>query len=218
PRRVALLAEKLAGGVRDERFEALLTRIDRTPVHAGNRVALYFRGRDAFASMLEALGEARTEVLLETYILRDDPTGRRFSEALIEARRRGVVVRVLADAFGSWGTPAAFWDRLRGEGVEARLFQPLWTSPLKTLQLRDHRKILVVDRRIAFTGGMNIGEEYGSSTLPRGDIWRDTHARVEGTAAWEMAVVFREGWRRAGGPRFPIEDAALARSGAPRVL
>src|SRR5207248_11498307 len=53
---------------------------------------------------------------------------------------------------------------------------------------------------------------------PRGDIWRDTHARVEGTAAWEMAVVFREGWRRAGGPRFPIEDAALARSGAPRVL
>ena len=218
PRRVGRLAERLAAGVRDPGFETLLSEIDQALVHTGNRVELFFRGPEAFAAMLAAVESAAAEVLLESYILRDDPTGRRFADALIAARRRGVRVRVLADAFGSWRTPAAFWRRLRGEGIESRLFSPLWTSSLRTVQLRDHRKILVVDRRIAFTGGMNIGEEYGSSTRPRGGVFRDTHARVEGTAAWEMAVVFREGWRRAGGSRFPIENAAPSGSPGARVL
>ncbi len=90
------------------------------------------------------------------------------------------------------------------------LFPFLWYQPY-----RDHRKILAVDRRVAFTGGMNIGEEYGSSlgTPPPGTIWRDTHARLEGPVAWEMAVVFREGWERAGGTAFEIPPLALPPDG-----
>ncbi|HEX2757678.1 MAG TPA: hypothetical protein VHP60_04175 [Thermoanaerobaculia bacterium] len=88
--------------------------------------------------------------------------------------------------------------------IEVHLYHPLlpflWYQPY-----RDHRKILVADRRVAFTGGMNIGDEYGSFLKGRGsELWRDTHARLEGSAAWEMAVVFQEGWDRAGGKHFEI--------------
>jgi cardiolipin synthase len=101
-------------------------------------------------------------------------------------------------------------------GVDVRLYHPLfpflWYQPY-----RDHRKILAVDRRVAFTGGMNIGEEYGSSLghPKHGGAWRDTHARLEGPVAWEMAVVFREGWEGAGGAPFEIPPLALPLDGAP---
>jgi len=124
-----------------------------------------------------------------------------FAAELCAAARRGVRVCVLADGFGSFETRRRFWAKLREHGVEARLFHPIGFPP-RWLSFRDHRKILVADRAVAFTGGMNIGEEYGSSTPSAGaetTAWRDTHARVEGPAAWEMALVFEEGWRRAGG-------------------
>jgi cardiolipin synthase len=87
---------------------------------------------------------------------------------------------------------------MKRRGVEARLFNPLFPH-LLFQPYRDHRKILVVDRRVAFTGGMNIADEYGSGGGSSTGPWRDTHARVEGPAAWELAVVFSEAWRRAGG-------------------
>jgi len=114
-----------------------------------------------------------------------------------------------------------FWAKLREHGVEARLFHPIGFPP-RWLSFRDHRKILVADRAVAFTGGMNIGEEYGSSTPSAGaetTAWRDTHARVEGPAAWEMALVFEEGRRRAGGTGLGLtpEEEDLATPGA-RVM
>src|SRR5262249_25429571 len=151
------------------------------------RVDVFFRGEDAFAAMLDALRGARQEVLLESYIFKDDATGTAFASELCAAAARGVRVRVLADGFGSFETRRRFWAKLREHGVDARLFHPIGFPP-RWLVFRDHRKILVADRRIAFTGGMNIGEEYGSSSpsaKPRPDGWRDTHARVEGPAALE---------------------------------
>lgn len=214
---VGCLAGALPQGVRDAGFETLLSRIAEKPFHSGNRVQLFFLGEDAFASMLEAVASARSEVLLESYILKDDPTGRLFQEALVAARRRGVAVRVLADGFGSWHTRSSFWRELRSNGIKARLFHPPWPG-VRYLPFRDHRKIIVVDRRVAFTGGMNIADEYGSSRLPRGVLWRDTHARVEGPAAWEMAVVFREGWRQAGEPSFGIDDLIPVASSGAQIL
>jgi cardiolipin synthase len=161
--------------------------------------------------MLAAVRAAREEVLLESYIFKDDATGEAFAHELCNAARRGIHVCVLADGFGSFETRQRFWGWLRESGVETRLFHPIGFPP-RWLMLRDHRKILVTDRRVAFTGGMNIGEEYGSSSpaaRPEGDAWRDTHARVEGPAALEMALVFEEGWRRAGGERIglnPVEE------------
>lgn len=216
PRRVGRLAAALPGGVRDPDFEVLLRRIDASPIHRGNTVQLYFDGSQAFAAMCAAIGEAREEVLLEAYILKDDAAGRALADALAGAARRGVAARVLADAFGSSATRGSFWRDLEKRGIDVRLYHPLfpylWYQPY-----RDHRKILAVDRRVAFTGGMNIGEEYGSSLghPKHGGFWRDTHARLEGPVAWEMAVVFREGWERAGGARFEIPPLALPPEGEP---
>jgi cardiolipin synthase len=175
-------------------------------------VAVYFKGQDAFAAMREAVVGARKEILLESYIYKDDSAGRGFLDELSVAARRGVEVSVLADALGSYSTRNAFWQEMKRRGIHVRLFRPLF-SALWYQPFRDHRKILVVDRRVAFTGGMNIGEEYGSTSASLGETWRDTHVRVEGPAAWEMAVVFSEGWVQAGGepldlPPLNAEEAA----------
>jgi cardiolipin synthase len=215
PTRVWRIAEHLEEGVNGPEFEVLLRRIDAAPIHQGNDVAVYCEGPPAFAAMCAAIAAAEREVLLEAYILKDDATGRAFVDVLAAAARRGVVVRVLADAFGSSDTRPRFWRQMEERHIEVRLYHPLlpflWYQPY-----RDHRKILVTDRRAAFTGGMNIGDEYGSSLKGRGGrTWRDTHARFQGPAAWEMAVVFQEGWDLAGGTPFEIPPLELAPEGAP---
>jgi cardiolipin synthase A/B len=115
-------------------------------------------------------------------------------------------VSVLADALGSIGTTRAFWRSLEASGIAVRLFHPWWHSPLHAWR-RDHRKIIVVDRATAFTGGMNIGNEYGSSLRgrsgPDADVFRDIFVQVDGPVALELASVFAEGWERAGGAALP---------------
>lgn len=215
--RVGLLAGALHGGIADPGFEELLARIDDSAFRPAADVDVYFEGEKAFDAMLADVAGASTEVLLESYILKDDETGRRFQQALIAAAGRGVRVRVLADALGSFSTRSAFWSELRRAGIDARLYHPLGV-PLRFLKFRDHRKILVVDRRVAYTGGMNIGNEYGSSLRPVEGRFRDTHARVEGQTAWEMAIVFREGWLRAGGAAIPLEPLEPAAAPGARVM
>jgi cardiolipin synthase A/B len=214
---VGSLAEALPLGVRDAGFERLVGRIKTGPIHHGNQVQLYFRGEEAFASVRQAIEGATQEILLETYILRDDATGQKLLGLLGQAAARGLKVRVLADAFGSWTTKRAFWQKMQGLGIEARLFRPFW-SQLRGFLFRDHRKIIVIDRRISFTGGMNVANEYGSSRHQKNVSWRDTHVRVEGPTAWEMALVFSEGWERAGGASLHLPPLAPTdRSGA-RIL
>src|SRR5262252_6683527 len=217
PHRVDALAGQLPDGLADPGFVELLSRIEESPLHPGNRVRVFFRGQDAFGAMLEDLGRAGSEILLETYILRDDDTGRRFQEALGAAAARGVTVRVLADAFGSIHLGRKFWKGFESAGVDARLFHR-FGIPLRRFFFRDHRKILVVDRRIAYTGGMNIGDEYGSALIPRERVFRDTHARVEGPVAAEMAAVFREGWRNSDGADFALEPVAVVETLGARVM
>jgi cardiolipin synthase len=218
--RVGELARSLPEGVEDPGFELLLRRIDRGPILGGNRVEVFTLGAEAFAAMRKAGLAAEREILLESYIFKDDATGRAFLEEAAAAILRGAAVRVMADAAGSQTTRAGFWREMEGRGIETRLFNPLfpffwWFQPF-----RDHRKIFVVDRRVAFTGGMNIGEEYGSPRPKAGRTWRDTHVRVEGPAAWEMAVVFAEGWERTGGRPFEIEPLPAEAAAGPgaRIL
>lgn len=201
PKNVGRLSEALAGGVRDAEFERLVHRIDTGPIHRSNKVTILFNGDETFASVAESIESATQEILLETYILKDDTTGHDLVERLGRAAARGVKVRVLADAFGSWTMSRAFWRRMQRMGIEARLFHPFWAH-LWDYFIRDHRKIIVIDGRVCFTGGMNVGNEYGSSRHAKDGLWRDTHARIEGLTAWEMALVFKEGWMRAGVSRF----------------
>ena len=176
------LAEALPQGIEDPGFEILLRRIDGAPFFGGNEVEVYFEGRTAFSAMRDAVRAAKQEVLLESYIFKDDSTGRQFLGEIQAAAERGIKVRVLADAVGSYETRAEFWQEMESHGIEFFLFHPLFKS-LWYQPFRDHRKILVVDREVAFTGGMNIGEEYGSWQPPAqagGDL--AGHPRADGRA------------------------------------
>ena len=195
-------ARRFTDGVRDSAFRELVQLIDGGPMHQCPPPVLLPDGVQAFQAMIAAIDAARDEVLLETYILRDDRLGESVQHAMIRAAARGVRTNVLADAVGSMKTGDRFWETLIGQGVVVRHFHRMWHHPFEALR-RDHRKILVCDRRVAFTGGMNIGEEYGSSIRARHDVWRDTFVQVEGSVARELAAVFAEGWDRAQGPDLP---------------
>jgi cardiolipin synthase A/B len=217
PENVGRLAAAFPEGLRDPGFLVLLRRIDQSPVLDGNRVRVFFRGPQTFEAMRAAIDAAQREVLIESYIFKDDATGRSLLETLSRAVARGVTVRVLADAFGSIATRRAFWKEMRAQGIEVRLFNPLF--PHLLLQpFRDHRKILVIDSVTAFTGGMNIGDEYGSSLSAHGGPWRDTHVQVDGPAAWAMAIVFTEAWHAAGGSPVLLGPLEPQTGGVPIVV
>ncbi len=198
--RVWAFARTLERGVRNEAFRELVQQIDGSPWHAFERVSVYHDGAETFAAIGTAIEGARREVLVEMYILRDDRVGMKLQRVLSDAAARGVRVCVLADSVGSFGTSRKFWKRLEADGIAVRMFHPWWHSPLHAWR-RDHRKIIVIDREPTFTGGMNVGDEYGSSLRkPRGGVaFRDTFIGVDGSVAPEMAYTFADGWARAGG-------------------
>ena len=204
PRQAWELASKLPDGVCDAGFRTLIHNIDTAPMHACAPTELLTDGEEAFRLIGEACKLASEEILVETYILRDDRIGLTLLQQLAEAVQRGVRVNVLADAIGSFATGKKYWRDLEAAGIAVQLFHPWWRAPLHAMR-RDHRKIFVFDREVAFTGGMNIGVEYGSSigTKGKNTAWRDTFIRVEGDVSLELAAVFAEGWDRAGGPALP---------------
>lgn len=193
---------KLPHGVFDPGFRPLIHAIDPAHLHPCQPTRLLIDGEEAFKIMGAACHEAKSEILVETYILRDDRVGLSLFRDLEAAVKRGVRVCVLADGIGSFGTGRKYWRDLEAAGITVRLFHPWWRMPLHAMR-RDHRKILVIDREIAFTGGMNIGVEYGSSIRSTAKAWRDTFIRVEGRVSLELAAVFAEGWDRAGGDPLP---------------
>ena len=175
-------------------------------------------GGDAFPAMLAAIRGARRTVHFETYILRDDRVGQEFRDALVECASRGVEVRLLYDAVGSLSLPDAFLDPLREAGGRVAIFHPVapWRrmGGLSTLNQRDHKKILVVDGRVGFTGGINVGLEY-APVEDGGEGWHDWHARVEGPAVFELSVSFRRTWIKASGewiPEAEMPGPALGRN------
>jgi cardiolipin synthase A/B len=148
-------------------------------------------GHEMFPAMLTAIDRAQESVCLEAYIYAADALGERFREGLVRARQRGVRVRVLVDAFGSIGLPTAFWQPLRAAGGEVRLFNPI---ALDWLGIRDHRKLLVCDRRIAFIGGFNISSDYDGDGVTRG--WHDLGLRLVGQLPEQLAAAFEQMFAR----------------------
>lgn len=153
---------------------------------------------EAYPEMLVAIDAAAEHVEMETYILRDDAAGRAFQQALIRAASRGVNVRLLYDWIGSIALPGHFVRELADAGVAVSVFHPLvWRRPVWAVNKRDHRKMLIVDDTVSFTGGLNIGDEY-QGLADGGQGWRDTHVQLDGPqVAAEMLALFEYGWRRA---------------------
>jgi cardiolipin synthase len=170
-----------------------------------HRLALLKDGAQAFPAMLEAISRAKKTVCLETYILRADRIGGLFAGALAERARAGVEVSLLYDAWGS-SVPSSFVELMRAAGVRVLAYHPLRVMGRRReligrLARRDHRKALVVDSRVGFTGGINISDDY-AAIEDGGAGWRDTHLRLEGPAALELEYFFRQTWRRARGTPF----------------
>jgi len=186
--------------------------LSQEPLVEGNDVRLLRDGSGAFPVMFRAIATARDHINMEFFILQDvEWSGTRLSDLLVERMQRGVAVNIIYDAFGSADTPAVLFDRLRKAGARIVEFNPLNPLVARTdwrPNHRDHRKILVVDGRIGFTGGINFDKVYQnppSAGVPAdGNLehayWRDTAVRIEGPAVAGLQRLFFVTWRQQKGP------------------
>jgi cardiolipin synthase len=173
----------------------LLHGVSPEAFSAGNRVEWMAGGQAFFMAAKAALEGAERCVELEVYILRVDDTGRKMLQLLAACAARGVEVRLLYDSFGSWGLGADDLEPLERAGGKVAAFHPLlWKRRPFTVNLRDHRKILVVDGRVAFVGGRNVGDEYATDRFGQQRVWHDAMVQVEGPGVAALRALFAENW------------------------
>ncbi len=164
------------------------------PLSKGNRIDLLVDGEATFDSILEGIEVAEHYVLVQFYIVRDDGLGRRLMDKLVEKAEAGVVVRFVYDEMGSKGLPSAYKNRLREAGGRMAAFNTTQGADNRfQLNFRNHRKIVVVDGKVAWVGGHNVGDEY-LGLDPEIGPWRDTHVRIEGPAALGAQMPFLVDW------------------------
>jgi cardiolipin synthase len=215
----ALVAKRWARASPDLKALALLEeQATSTPLYAGNKVTLLFDGPATMKEMMAAARGATALINLETYIFDQDPIGLEFADLLIEKQRQGVTVNVMYDAVGTLTVPRAFFDRMREAGVHLVAFNPVNPAARKgkwELNNRDHRKLMVVDGKTAFTGGINISSTYANSSLFRSRSrpvdeskvgWRDTHIKIEGPAVAALQWSFVNNWVRQEAGDLPEQD------------
>jgi cardiolipin synthase A/B len=188
------------------------------PLYRNNHVDLLIDGPATYRKMLDSIRAARELVYLETYIFSDDEVGRRFASALKERRERGLTIAIIYDSVGSIGSDGTFFDDLERAGI--RVVQYNSINPLRgklsKLNNRGHRKLLVVDNRIAFTGGINLSETYTSSSSAGGrhdplrNGWRDTQIAVTGPAVDGFLRAFVDRWSRITGECLPCVEPQKA--------
>jgi cardiolipin synthase A/B len=211
-----------------DRHLAIEEKLAGNPLSVGNKVTLLEDGPATYAAMLEAIGGARHHIHMETYIFEADEVGRRFAEALMRKARAGIKVRLVYDGLGSNGTPKEFFQAIADSGAEVYEFNPVSAKGLLTrgvgLNHRNHRKLTLVDGRVAFVGGINISSVYSSGGYgsrgaasrgaaaspekPKQPPWRDTHVRVEGPAVADFQKGFLKMWAQLE-KKPPLADAAL---------
>jgi cardiolipin synthase len=214
PKQSKAIMERLQGSVDAtdilQRYSAVIETVSDSPLTKGNKVTLLIDGAATYAAIFKAVENAGNHVNLETYIIEDieDDRGRKFSDLLLQKQKEGVRVNLIYDSVGSYTTPAAFFQRLRDGGIEVVEFNPI--NPLKArgkwrLAKSDHRKILVVDGKVAITGGVNISQVYSSSLSGREKekgpqmAWRDTDVQIEGPAVAEFQKLFLDTWKKQKG-------------------
>ena len=209
----AILERLRAGGQGSDvlsRHLALEEAVAGSPLTAGNKAVLLEDGPATYRAMLAAIATAKDHIHLETYILDDDEIGKQFADALIARQQKGVQVHLIRDSVGTIGTSDEFFKRLTDTGIKVLEFNPINPAQAREnweLNERDHRKLLVVDGRIAFLGGINISGVYSSGSFASagsggkpgekagdGTPWRDTHIQLEGPVVAEFQKLFIETW------------------------
>ena len=193
-----------------DRHLALEQAVSDSPLSAGNKVVLLQNGPRTYSAMLAAIRAARDHINMETYILEEDEAGEQFAAALIERQRAGVQVNLIRDSVGTLDTSAAFFQRLRDAGVKLVEFNPINPAAAKAgwdVNQRDHRKLLIVDGRVALLGGINIsgvysGGSFGQRSERRPALdqpWRDTDLQIQGPVVAEFQKLFIETWEKQKG-------------------
>ncbi len=188
-----------------------------SPLTTGNRVELLQNGPQTYQAMLSAISNARQHINMETYIFDADEVGRQFAAALIAAHQRGVRVSLIRDSVGTLGTPNVFFQQLTDSGIAIVQFNPV--NPLQAkadwqVNQRDHRKLLIVDGRMAFLGGINISNVYSGSSLRLRDKdrtskalpWRDTDLKLQGPVVTKLQRLFIQTWAAQGGSELAGAD------------
>jgi len=172
-----------------------IERIFQGKFSSATHIQLLWKGKESFETIFDAIKEAKRFICLQFYIFKDDETGRALTELLREKSRQGVKVFLLYDHFGSFGTLRSFWKEMRRAGILIRASHPFkWTAPFHYVQ-RDHRKLIVIDSQKAFTGGLNIANEYSGLHLRRKSRgWRDTGIMIEGSIVKELFETFKRSW------------------------
>ena len=189
----------------------LVGQVVGRPLLPGNSIDALIDGAHAFPAMLEAIAAARRSIAMASYIFHGDGIGRRFVAALAEAVRRGVEVRVLIDDVDARWSRTSAVKALRTAGVEVAVFNPPFVpARLHALNLRNHRKILVVDGSEAYTGGMNVDSRYWRPEAPE-RAFRDLHFRVKGPLVAQLMEVFADDWH------FTTEEALRGETWFPRL-
>jgi cardiolipin synthase A/B len=182
----------------EPQFKRAMGALLGPPVIDGNQTQVLLNGDAIFAAMLEAIRHAQRTITFETYIYWSETIGREFADALIERARAGVKVHVLLDWVGSSKMEAKYLVDMKAAGIQVERFhEPHWSN-LQRMNNRTHRKLLVVDGEIGFTGGVGIADKWRGNAQDQ-DHWRDTHFRVEGPVVAQMQSVFMDNWIKATG-------------------
>ena len=184
--------------ITDPQFQRSMGVLLGPPLVHGNRVDTLVNGREIFPAMLAAIKSARKTVTFETYIYWSGRIGKEFADALADRARSGVRVHVLVDWVGSSRMDSKYLDTMKKAGVEIEKYHPPRWYTLHKLNKRTHRKLLVIDGGVGFTGGVGIADEWdGNAEDPA--HWRDTHFRLEGPAVAQMQAAFVDNWLKVTG-------------------
>jgi cardiolipin synthase len=172
-----------------------IEKIYGTPFTDGNNVTLLWKDKELFHNIFNRIKEAKELICLEFYIFRNDETGNELAEILKQKASEGVKVYILYDHFGSFVTSIKFWKDLKQSGIRIRASRPFkWTAPFHYVH-RDHKKLIIIDGDKAFTGGLNIANEYrGYHRFKRKIGWRDTGIFLEGPIAKTLLDTFKKSW------------------------
>jgi len=193
----------------DNSFRRTLEKVFQKSFFSGHSIQVLKDGVSAFDVVFRAIDAAERMVGLEFYIFRDDETGWGLAELLARKSREGVRVYLIYDHFGSISTSERFWKFLKSAGVEIRPFHPPRFMNPNLYFHRDHRKLVVVDGQMAFTGGLNVGDEYYGFRRKKLAGWRDTGVKVQGPIAGAMLKAFLESWKECEGGK--IENLPMGK-------
>lgn len=194
----------------DNHFSGLMKMIyetDRSPLTTNNSAKLLINGETKFPEVLEAMRQAEHHIHVEYYIYEDDEIGRAIEQILIEKSKSGVEVRFIYDDFGSASIRKTLAKRLRQNGVKAFPFYKIKLIKLASrLNYRNHRKIIVIDGRISFVGGINVSDKYSNASVGNELYWRDTHLKIEGDATSMLQHIFIGDWNYCSDEKLTINE------------